>query len=161
LKDGLSIARAGHTSNGGRPKCLNVIVIPLVPFFILRFGRRQYYAACVIGFTLASFFCGTAGSLTQLVFYRVVQGAFGGGLIATSQIILRDTFPLDKVGTSSALFAIALTLRTGLGPDAGRHPDRSVLLALGLRHQSSPWNLCRNHHPHDAAQCGRAQASPA
>jgi DHA2 family multidrug resistance protein len=97
----------------------NVVVIPLVPFFIQRFGRRQYYAACVIGFTVASFMCGTATTLSTLVLYRVIQGAFGGGLIATSQIILRDTFPLEKVGASSALFAIALTFGPALGPTLG------------------------------------------
>jgi DHA2 family multidrug resistance protein len=97
----------------------NVVAIPLAPFFLQRFGRRNYFAACVIGFTVASFFCGTASSLGALVFYRVVQGAFGGGLIATSQIILRDTFPADKIGASSALFAIALTFGPALGPTVG------------------------------------------
>ena len=48
-----------------------------------------------------------------------MQGAFGGGLIATSQIILRDTFPPDKIGASSALFAIALTFGPALGPTVG------------------------------------------
>jgi DHA2 family multidrug resistance protein len=97
----------------------NVVAIPLAPFFLQRFGRRNYFAASVIGFTVASFFCGTASSLDQLIFYRVVQGAFGGGLIATSQIILRDTFPPDKIGASSALFAIALTFGPALGPTVG------------------------------------------
>jgi DHA2 family multidrug resistance protein len=97
----------------------NVIAIPLVPFMLQRFGRRQYYATCIIGFTLASFFCGTAQSLVQLIIYRVIQGAFGGGLIATSQIILRDTFGPKQIGTSSALFAMALTIGPALGPTVG------------------------------------------
>jgi DHA2 family multidrug resistance protein len=97
----------------------NVVAIPLAPFFLQRFGRRQYYAACVIGFTAASFLCGTASTLSSLVLYRVIQGAFGGGLIATSQIILRDTFRPEKLGASSALFAIALTFGPALGPTLG------------------------------------------
>jgi DHA2 family multidrug resistance protein len=97
----------------------NVIAIPLAPFALQRLGRRHYYALCVGGFTVASFLCGTATSLGALVFFRVVQGAFGGGLIATSQIILRDTFPPEKIGTSSALFAIALTVGPALGPTLG------------------------------------------
>jgi DHA2 family multidrug resistance protein len=78
----------------------NVIMIPLVPYLLQRFGRRQYYAACIIGFTAASFLCGMAHTLVELVGYRIVQGAFGGGLIATSQIILRDTFGAKNIGTS-------------------------------------------------------------
>jgi DHA2 family multidrug resistance protein len=97
----------------------NVIAIPLAPFMLQRLGRRQYFAACIIGFTVASVLCGTATSLTTLVLFRVVQGAFGGGLIATSQIVLRSTFPPNKVGTSAALFAVALTVGPALGPTLG------------------------------------------
>jgi DHA2 family multidrug resistance protein len=97
----------------------NVIAIPLAPFLLQRLGRRKYYAICIAGFTAASFLCGTATSLVSLVLFRVIQGAFGGGLIATSQILLRDTFPPNKLGTSSALFAIALTVGPALGPTLG------------------------------------------
>lgn len=97
----------------------NVIVIPLAPYLLTVFGRRQYYAASIIGFTLASVLCGTATTLPLLVAYRVVQGIFGGGLIATSQLVLRETFPPDKIGTSSGLFAIALTAGPALGPVLG------------------------------------------
>src|ERR1700722_14211510 len=65
----------------------NVVVIPLVPFMLARFGRRQYFATSIIGFTVASFLCGTAHSLDMLVIFRILQGALGGGLIATSAII--------------------------------------------------------------------------
>ncbi len=97
----------------------NVIVIPLAPYLLAVFGRRQYYAASIIGFTLASVLCGTATTLPLLVTYRIVQGIFGGGLIATSQLVLRETFPADKIGTSSGLFAIALTAGPALGPVLG------------------------------------------
>ena len=97
----------------------NVIAIPLAPYLLRIMGRRQYYALSIIGFTAASFLCGTATTLGMLVFYRVIQGAFGGGLIATSQIVLRATFPANKIGASSALFAIALTVGPALGPTLG------------------------------------------
>ncbi|HEY3674760.1 MAG TPA: DHA2 family efflux MFS transporter permease subunit, partial [Candidatus Tumulicola sp.] len=97
----------------------NVVVIPLAPYLMARLGRRQYYAICIAGFTFASFLCGTAGTLGALIFYRAVQGAFGGGLIATSQVILRDTFPKEQLGTSSGIFALALTVGPALGPTLG------------------------------------------
>jgi MFS transporter, DHA2 family, multidrug resistance protein len=97
----------------------NVIAIPLAPYLLQILGRRQYYALSIIGFTAASFLCGTATTLPMLVFYRIIQGAFGGGLIAVSQIVLRDTFPREKIGASSALFAIALTVGPALGPTLG------------------------------------------
>ena len=97
----------------------NVIAIPLAPFLLQRLGRRRYFSGCIIGFTVASVLCGSATSLSALVFFRIVQGAFGGGLISTSQIILRETFPPSKVGASAALFAIALTVGPALGPTVG------------------------------------------
>ena len=97
----------------------NVVAIPLAPYLITRLGRRQYYALCIGGFTAASFLCGTASTLGAMILFRVIQGAFGGGLIATSQMILRDTFPPEKLGVSSGVFALALTVGPALGPTAG------------------------------------------
>jgi DHA2 family multidrug resistance protein len=53
-----------------------IIVIPLTPWLQDRFGRKRYFCASIVGFTLASVACGTAESLTFLVASRVVQGAF-------------------------------------------------------------------------------------
>jgi DHA2 family multidrug resistance protein len=97
----------------------NVIAIPLAPYLLQRFGRRQYFSICIAGFTAASFLCGTATTLPILVFYRVLQGAFGGGLVATSQIILRDTYPPEKLGVSAGIFAVALTVGPAIGPALG------------------------------------------
>lgn len=96
-----------------------VIVIPLTPWLQLRFGRRQYYATAVIGFTIASVLCGTSHAIEELVFWRIVQGAFGGGLIATAQATLRDTFPKDKIGASQAIFALGAIVGPSVGPTLG------------------------------------------
>src|SRR5579862_7031314 len=97
----------------------NVVAIPLNPFLTKLFGRRAYFATCIGGFTAASLLCSTAHGLETLVAFRILQGAFGGGLIATSQVVMRDTFPPKAIGISSALFAIALILGPALGPLAG------------------------------------------
>ena len=69
----------------------NVVVIPITPWLAARFGRRQYFFASIVIFTIASLMCGLSESFGQLVFWRIVQGLGGGGLISTSQAILRDT----------------------------------------------------------------------
>jgi MFS transporter, DHA2 family, multidrug resistance protein len=96
-----------------------VIVIPLTPWLQVRFGRRQYYGAAIIGFTVASAFCGFSSSIQQLVFWRVVQGMFGGGLVATAQATLRDTFPASRLGASQALFAMGAIVGPSVGPTLG------------------------------------------
>jgi DHA2 family multidrug resistance protein len=97
----------------------NVVAIPLNPLLIRLFGRRRYFATCIAGFTIASVLCSSSHTLVALVCFRVLQGAFGGGLIATSQGVMRDTFPPQAIGISSGLFAIALLLGPALGPVAG------------------------------------------
>ncbi|HTW84202.1 MAG TPA: DHA2 family efflux MFS transporter permease subunit [Candidatus Sulfotelmatobacter sp.] len=96
-----------------------VIVIPLTPWLQARFGRRQYYSIAIIGFTVASVLCGLASSITQLIVYRIIQGLFGGGLVATGQAALRDTFPRHLLGTSQALFAIGALVGPSVGPTVG------------------------------------------
>jgi len=96
-----------------------VIVSPLTPWLQTRFGRRQYYSVAIIGFTIASLLCGFASSIDQLVFYRILQGLFGGGLIATGQAALRDTFPRHLLGMSQAVFALGAIVGPSVGPTVG------------------------------------------
>jgi DHA2 family multidrug resistance protein len=96
-----------------------VIIIPLTPWLQARFGRREYYATAVIGFTVASAFCGLSDSIAGLIFWRIVQGAFGGGLIATGQAALRDTFPPERLGASQGIFALGAIVGPTVGPTLG------------------------------------------
>jgi DHA2 family multidrug resistance protein len=96
-----------------------VIVIPLTPWLQMRFGRMQYYVAAILGFTLTSALCGISNSLWELVFFRVLQGFCGGGLIATGQAILRDTFPPEQIGRSQALISLGAVVGPSIGPTLG------------------------------------------
>ena len=97
----------------------NVVVIPLTPWMQLRFGRRQYLFASIVGFTIASVLCGTASSIDVLIVFRLLQGLFGGGLIATAQATLRDTFPPAQVGVGQGLFAIVILVGPTIAPMLG------------------------------------------
>ena len=97
----------------------NVIVLPMTSFLSDSFGRRNYYTGSIALFTIASFFCGRAGSLESLVFWRVVQGLGGGALISTAQAILFDVFPREERGTSTAIFGMGVMVGPLLGPTLG------------------------------------------
>ena len=97
----------------------NVVVIPITPWLQKRFGRRQYYAASIILFTFASMMCGLSGSLDELVFWRIVQGLGGGGLISTSQAILRETFPSNEQGKAAGVFTMGVIVGPTVGPTLG------------------------------------------
>lgn len=97
----------------------NVIVIPITPWLQQRFGRRQYYAASIVIFTVASIACGLSQSLEALVFWRIVQGLGGGGLVSTSQAILRETYPSSEQGKAMAIFSMGVIVGPTVGPTLG------------------------------------------
>lgn len=97
----------------------NVIVIPLTPWLQRRFGRRQYYVTSIAIFLVASVMCGLSGTLEELVFWRIIQGLGGGGLISTSQAILRETYPSSQQGKAAGLFSMGVIVGPTLGPVLG------------------------------------------
>src|SRR6185437_11889328 len=58
----------------------NAIVLPMSGWLSSLIGRKRFYMSCVALFTVSSFLCGIAPSLGALIFFRVLQGAAGGGL---------------------------------------------------------------------------------
>jgi len=97
----------------------NVIIIPLTGFFARLFGRKNYYLGSIILFTVASYLCGTSGSLVMLVFWRFIQGIGGGALLSTSQGILFDAFEPEKRGMAAAMFGMGIVLGPTIGPTLG------------------------------------------
>ena len=96
-----------------------VVVIPITPWLMNRFGRKQYFLTSIAGFTIASLACGLANSIDELIVFRVIQGIFGGGLLATSQAILRDTFPPRQLSLSQAIYTIGAVVGPSAGPTIG------------------------------------------
>jgi len=97
----------------------NAVVLPLSGWLSSVFGRKRYYMTCVLLFTISSALCGMATSLSQLVFFRVLQGMGGGGLQPSEQAILVDTFPPAKRGMAMAIYTIAILVAPVLGPTLG------------------------------------------
>ena len=97
----------------------NVIVIPMTGFLAEQFGRRNYYLASVVLFTLASMACGQSTNLWELVAFRFIQGIGGGALMATSQAILIDTFPPKQLALGQALFGMGVIIGPTIGPTLG------------------------------------------
>jgi MFS transporter, DHA2 family, multidrug resistance protein len=97
----------------------SVIVMPLNGWLTAKFGRKRFYAGCVAIFTIASLLCGTATSVWQLTFYRILQGIGGGALQPTAQAIMFETFPPAQRGTATAIFGVGAMVGPALGPLIG------------------------------------------
>jgi DHA2 family multidrug resistance protein len=97
----------------------NVIILPMSGWLGSRFGRKNYFITSIIVFTIASFLCGNAHGLSELVIFRILQGLAGGGLISTSQAILIETWPREQIGTATALFGLGAVVGPTVGPTIG------------------------------------------
>jgi DHA2 family multidrug resistance protein len=97
----------------------NVIILPMSGWLGSYFGRKNYFLASIILFTIASFLCGNSSSLGELVAFRILQGVAGGGLISTAQAILLETWPREEVGMATALFGLGAVVGPTVGPTIG------------------------------------------
>jgi MFS transporter, DHA2 family, multidrug resistance protein len=97
----------------------NVIILPMSGWLGSRFGRKNYFLASIIIFTIASWLCGNASTLEELIAFRILQGLAGGGLISTAQAILLETWPREEVGTATALFGLGAVVGPTVGPTIG------------------------------------------
>jgi MFS transporter, DHA2 family, multidrug resistance protein len=97
----------------------NAIILPMTGWLANQFGRKRVLMASIGGFTLASVACGLAPTLPLLLFFRVVQGATGGGLQPLSQAIMLEAFPPEKRGKAMAFWGLGIVVAPMLGPVLG------------------------------------------
>jgi MFS transporter, DHA2 family, multidrug resistance protein len=97
----------------------NAVVLPISGWFANAFGRKRFFMICLAVFTTSSLLCGLAPSLAAIIFFRVLQGAGGGGLQPMAQAILADTFPPEKRGLAFALYGVTAIIAPTIGPTLG------------------------------------------
>jgi DHA2 family multidrug resistance protein len=84
-----------------------------------RFGRKNLFIACIIGFTIASMLCGAAQSLAQIVGFRLLQGMFSAALVPLSQATLLDIYPPERRGFAMAIWGMGVMIGPIMGPTLG------------------------------------------
>ncbi len=97
----------------------NAVILPASNWFARRFGRKRFLLSCVLIFTVASFFCGAAPSLSVILLARILQGAGGGALQPLSQSILLESFPVQKRSMAMAAYGLGIVVAPVLGPTLG------------------------------------------
>jgi len=97
----------------------NAVVLPMSAWLSRLMGRKVYYLLSVALFTVSSFFCGIAPTLTFMLLSRIVQGLGGGGLAPVAQAILVDTLPPAKRAAAFALYTVVIVTAPAVGPVLG------------------------------------------
>jgi len=99
--------------------CRQPVILPITGWLSAHLGRRNYFLVSIAVFTLSSALCGMAGSLGQLILFRIIQGLAGGGLQPSSQAVLLDAFSRERQGVAMTLFGLAALLAPVVGPTLG------------------------------------------
>src|SRR3954464_3684026 len=96
-----------------------VIAIPLSGFLSRAFGTRLLFAISAFGFTVASFLCGLASTIEQMILWRAIQGFLGAGMIPTVFASAYMVFPRSKFHIVGPIIGLVATLAPTIGPTVG------------------------------------------
>lgn len=82
-------------------------------------GYRRIFLYGAALFTLTGLLCGAVPTLGWLIALRLLQGAGGVMMTATTLAMMRDVMPSNRVGTGMGLLGTAIAIGSALGPAIG------------------------------------------
>jgi EmrB/QacA subfamily drug resistance transporter len=95
------------------------VFIPAAGYLGDRFGAKRVLLLAIGLFTAASVLCGLAGSLSELVAFRVLQGAGSGMMTPVGMAMLYRAFPPHERLRASSILTIPTAVAPALGPVLG------------------------------------------
>ncbi len=84
-----------------------------------QFGRKKAYISGFAVFGLASLGAGFAGSGTELILWRILQGIGGSFLFANAAAIVTDAFPREQLGLAMGTNTMVAAVGLVIGPVLG------------------------------------------
>jgi EmrB/QacA subfamily drug resistance transporter len=97
----------------------SAVVIPITGKLTDMYGRKPFYIAGLIIFTLASLLSGFSQSMLQLIIYRGVQGIGAGIMMANAFTTIGDLFPPVERGKYQGIVSAVFGLSAIIGPVLG------------------------------------------
>jgi MFS transporter, DHA2 family, multidrug resistance protein len=95
------------------------IVIPITGFLVRTFSTRIAYTTATVGFTIMSVMCAFSWSINSMIFFRALQGFFGGAMIPTVFGAIFRLFSQEKRATAGIILGLVVTVAPTLGPTIG------------------------------------------
>jgi EmrB/QacA subfamily drug resistance transporter len=97
----------------------STVTTPLYGKLSDTYGRRRLFLVAIVIFLAGSLLCGTAGSMTQLILFRALQGLGAGGLLVLAQSSIGDVVPPRERPRYQGLFTGTFALASVAGPLLG------------------------------------------
>src|ERR1700722_986444 len=120
-----SIQRELHESSGELEWVISAYALSLAALIPLsgslgdRFGRKRFFAAGMVVFTLGSVACALSASAPDLIGARAIQGVGGAIMSALGLSILSETYSGTARAGAIGIWATVAGLGFGLGPVVG------------------------------------------
>ncbi len=95
------------------------VTVPLYGKLSDLYGRRRVFFVSITIFLVGSLLCGLAGTMTQLILFRALQGLGAGGLIPLAVASIGDLFPPRQRPRYQGLTAVVWAVASVMGPLLG------------------------------------------
>ncbi len=82
-------------------------------------GIKNVFLIGLVTFTTASFLCGHARNLGEMILFRSIQGSGEAFLVATAETMLFTIYPPERRGLAMGIYALAVSFAPSLGPTLG------------------------------------------
>ncbi|HEX6609788.1 MAG TPA: DHA2 family efflux MFS transporter permease subunit [Hyphomicrobiaceae bacterium] len=92
------------------------IATPMTGWLVARFGRKRTMCACIAGFGISTLMCGLSQSLEELIFWRILQGAFGAPTLPLNQTVMLDIYPREKLRFAMGATGMGSVVGPVIGP---------------------------------------------
>lgn len=83
------------------------------------FGRKPLLLIAIVGFTSFALMSGFSNSLTEILIYRAIQGAFGAALLPLAMSSLLSIYPREEFTTAMAWWGVGVMFGPVFGPTIG------------------------------------------
>ena len=92
------------------------VFLPVSGWLADRLGARRVFCLAIALFSLGSALCGVAGSLPELVAFRILQGLGGAMMVPVGRLILLRAVPPEGMVAAMVWFTVPAVIGRMIGP---------------------------------------------
>ncbi|MBN1644221.1 MAG: DHA2 family efflux MFS transporter permease subunit, partial [Dehalococcoidales bacterium] len=97
----------------------SAIALPITGKLTDMYGRKYFYIAGLVIFTLSSLFCGLSGTMMSIIVWRGIQGIGAGIMMSNAFTVIGDLFPPAERGKYQGFMSAVFGISFIVGPILG------------------------------------------
>jgi EmrB/QacA subfamily drug resistance transporter len=95
-----------------------IFIMPMI-YVIKKFGLKIPLIICIAIFVISSILCGLSFSLNELIFFRILQGVGGAGIMPLGLALMSKIFKPDERAKAMGIWAIGSMVAPAVGLTLG------------------------------------------